>query len=143
MRETDYINHKSKTKAEHARKIKNMMSDENFPYRRGNIVWVQIPEEWKGCTHIQAGIRRGVIFSNDINNLFSDLIYIIPCSRKKKHMKLHVKYHNEYILAEQVIPIDKSWIIKERCIEQIDSSTLKRIESNFLKQFGLKDIMAS
>ncbi len=130
-------------KSEYARKIEDMLADENFPYRRGNIVWVQIPEEWKGSTHIQSGIRRGVIFSNDVNNLFSDLIYIIPCSRKKKHMKLHVRHHNQYILAEQIIPIDKSWILPDRGFEKIDSLTLKKVESNFMKQFGLKALIAS
>ncbi len=130
-------------KAEYARQIQAMLHDENFLYRRGNIVWVQIPDEWKGSTHIQSGIRRGVIFSNDVNNLFSDLIYIIPCSRKKKHMKLHVKHHNQYILAEQIIPIDKSWVIADRGIEKLDSRTLKEVESNFMKQFGLKDMMTA
>ncbi|MBR1555888.1 MAG: type II toxin-antitoxin system PemK/MazF family toxin [Oscillospiraceae bacterium] len=130
-------------KSEYALKIEAMLKDENFPYRRGNIVWVHIPEEWKGSTHIQSGIRRGVIFSNDVNNLFSDLIYIIPCSRKNKPMKLHVKHHNQYILAEQIIPIDKSWILSDREIEKLDILTLKEVESNFMKQFGLKDMMAS
>ncbi|MBE6876454.1 MAG: type II toxin-antitoxin system PemK/MazF family toxin [Ruminococcus sp.] len=130
-------------KSEYAQRIRAMLADENFLYRRGNIVWVQIPEEWKGSTHIQSGIRRGVIFSNDVNNLFSDLIYIIPCSRKKKHMKLHVKHHDQYILAEQIIPIDKSWILTDRGIEKLDRLTLREVESNFMKQFGLKDLMAS
>ena len=130
-------------KSEYARQIQAMLADENFLYRRGNIVWVHIPEEWKGSTHIQSGIRRGVILSNDVNNLFSDLIYIIPCSRKRKHMKLHVKHHNQYILAEQIIPIDKSWVLTDRGIEKIDRQTLREVESNFMKQFGLKDLMAS
>ncbi len=133
----------TRTKSEYARKIEAMFADKNFLYRRGNIVWVHIPEDWKGSTHIQSGLRRGVIFSNDVNNLFSDLIYIIPCSRKKKHMKLHVKHRNQYILAEQIIPVDKSWILPERGIEKIDMLTLKEVESNFMKQFGLKDLMAS
>lgn len=131
------------TKYEYARKIEAMLEDESFIYRRGNIVWVRIPEEWKGSTHIQSGIRRGVIFSNNVNNLFSDLIYIIPCSRKKKNMKLHVRHHDQYILAEQIIPVDKSWILPDRGIEQIDLPTLREVESNFMKQFGLKDLMAS
>lgn len=129
--------------AEYAQQIQAMMHDKNFPYRRGNIVWVQIPDEWKGSTHIQSGVRRGVIFSNDVNNLFSDLIYIIPCSRKRKHMKLHVKHRNQYILAEQIIPIDKSWIIAERGIEKLDRRTMKEVESNFMKQFGLKDMLTA
>ena len=129
--------------AEYAQQIQAMMHDKNFPYRRGNIVWVQIPDEWKGSTHIQSGIRRGVIFSNDVNNLFSDLIYIIPCSRKRKHMKLHVKHRNQYILAEQIIPIDKSWIIPERGFEKLDRRTLREVESNFMKQFGLKDMLSA
>ena len=130
-------------KSDNARKIEAMLEDENFLYRRGNIVWVNIPEEWKGSTHIQSGIRRGVIFSNDVNNLFSDLLYIIPCSRKNKPMKLHVKHRDQYILAEQIIPIDKSWILPDREIEKIDILTLRKVESNFMKQFGLKDLMAS
>jgi len=133
----------AQVKSEYAKKIEAMFADKNFPYRRGNIVWVQIPDEWKGSTHIQSGIRRGVIFSNDVNNLFSDLIYIIPCSRKKKHMKLHVRHRDQYILAEQIIPIDKSWILTDREIERIDRRTLREVESNFMKQFGLKDLMAS
>lgn len=134
---------KTDQKSEYAKKIEAMFADKNFLYRRGNIVWVDIPETWKGSTHIQSGIRRGVIFSNDVNNLFSDLIYIIPCSRKRKHMKLHVRHRNQYILAEQIIPIDKSWILPERGIEKIDFRTLKEVEANFMKQFGLKNLVTS
>ena len=73
-----------RTKKESAREIARMMKDPNFPYRRGNIVWIDIPEELKGATHVQAGLRRGLIFSNDVNNLFSDLIYIIPCTTRHR-----------------------------------------------------------
>lgn len=133
----------SQVKSRYAQEIAEMFADENFPYRRGNIVWVQIPDEWKGNTHIQAGVRRGLIFSNDVNNLFSDLIYIIPCSRKRKHMKLHVRHRDQYILAEQIIPIDKSWILTERGIEKIDLPTLREVEANFMEQFGLKELRTS
>ena len=118
------------------------MNDENFLYRRGNIVWIQVPEDLKGSTHIQAGIRKGTIFFNDVNNLFSDLIYIIPCTTQNKKMKFHVKYQNQYILAEQLNPIDKSWILADKEVTKIDDRTLEIVESNFMKQFGLKDMMA-
>ncbi|MGN0621555.1 MAG: type II toxin-antitoxin system PemK/MazF family toxin [Porcipelethomonas sp.] len=130
-------------KTENRIKIENMMNDENFLYRRGNIVWIQVPEDLKGSTHIQAGIRKGLIFSNDVNNLFSDLIYIIPCTTQNKMMKFHVKYQNQYILAEQLNPIDKSWILADKEVTKIDDRTLEIVESNFMKQFGLKDMMAS
>jgi hypothetical protein len=58
-------------------------------------------------------------------------------------MKFHVKYQNQYILAEQLNPIDKSWIIADKGITKIDDKTLGIVESNFMKQFGLKDMMAS
>ena len=130
-------------KTENRIKIENMMNDENFLYRRGNIVWIQVPEDLKGSTHIQAGIRKGLIFSNDVNNLFSNLIYIIPCTTQNKKMKFHVKYQNQYILAEQLNPIDKSWILADKEVTKIDDRTLEIVESNFMKQFGLKDMMAS
>ena len=130
-------------KTENRIKIENMKNDENFLYRRGKIVWINVPEDLKGSTHIQAGIRKGLIFSNDVNNLFSDLIYIIPCTTQNKKMKFHVKYQNQYILAEQLNPIDKSWILADKGVTKIDDSTLEIVESNFMKQFGLKDMMAS
>ena len=126
-----------RSKKESAREIARMMKDPNFPYRRGNIVWIDIPEELKGATHVQAGLRRGLIFSNDVNNLFSDLIYIIPCTTRHKHMKLHVWFDNQLILAEQLNPIDKSWILLDKGITRIDDETMKRVEVNFQKQFGL------
>lgn len=122
--------------------IENMMNDENFPYRRGNIVWIKVPEVLKGVTHIQAGLRKGLIFSNDVNNLFSDLIYIIPCTTKSKFMKFHVRYENQYILAEQLNPIDKSWILSDREITKIDDETMKKVERNFLQQFGFNGLTA-
>lgn len=119
-------------------KIENMMKDENFPYRRGNIVWLKVPDELKGVTHIQAGLRRGLIFSNDVNNLFSNLIYIIPCTTHRKFMRFHVEYENQYILSEQLIPVDKLWIMSDREITRIDDNTMKKVENNFLRQFGIK-----
>ncbi|MBQ3566925.1 MAG: type II toxin-antitoxin system PemK/MazF family toxin [Oscillospiraceae bacterium] len=140
MNTDNYINNSEMSARD---KIIAMLDDEDFIYKRGNIVWINVPEELKGVTHIQSGVRRGLIFSNDVNNLFSDLIYIIPCSSKSKKMKFHVKHENQYILAEQLNPIDKSWIMTEKEIVQIDEETMKTVEDSFLKQFGMRELMAS
>lgn len=139
MNTNNYINNNEISKKD---KILAMLGDDKFIYKRGNIVWVNVPEELKGITHIQSGIRRGLIFSNNVNNLFSDLIYIIPCSSQDKKMKFHVKHENQYILAEQLNPIDKSWIMTEKEIVQIDEETMKTVEDSFLKQFGMRELIA-
>lgn len=140
MNANKYINNSEMSTKD---QILAMLCDDDFIYKRGNIVWINIPEELKGVTHIQSGVRRGLIFSNDVNNLFSDLIYIIPCSSRGKKMKFHVKHENQYILAEQLNPIDKSWIMTEREIVQIDEETMKSVEDSFLKQFGIRELIAS
>ncbi len=137
---TNYINNNEMSARD---KILAMLGDDDFVYKRGNIVWINVPEELKGVTHIQSGMRRGLIFSNDVNNLFSDLIYIIPCSRRRKKMKFHIKHENQYIFAEQLNPIDKSWIMTDKEIVQIDEETMKTVEDSFLKQFGMKELMVS
>lgn len=140
MNTNNYINNDEMSNKD---KILAMLCDDDFIYKRGNIVWINVPEELKGVTHIQSGIRRGLIFSNDVNNLFSELIYIIPCSSRSKKMKFHVKHKNQYILAEQLNPIDKSWIMTEKEIVQIDKETMKTVEDSFLKQFGMRELIAS
>jgi hypothetical protein len=58
-------------------------------------------------------------------------------------MKLHVKHGQQFILAEQLNPVDKSWILLDREIEKIDEETLAQVELNFMKQFGLIDLEAT
>lgn len=139
MHTNDYINNNEMSTKD---RIIAMLDDKDFIYKRGNIVWINVPKELKGITHIQSGMRRGLIFSNDVNNLFSDLIYIIPCSSRDKKMKFHIKHENQYILAEQLNPIDKSWIMTEKEIVQIDKETMKSVEDSFLKQFGMRELIA-
>ena len=101
------------SKEEIEKKIDIMKKDKNWEYRVGNIVWVDIPDEFKNLLSLQSGTRRGLIISNDVNNLFSNMIYIIPITSKNKKMKLHYPYKNQFILAEQCVPVNKDWIQKD------------------------------
>lgn len=123
------------TKEEVEKKIEEMKNNKKWEYRNGNIVWINIPDEFKDLLSLQAGTRRGLIISNDVNNLFSNMIYIIPISSKDKKMKLHYKYKEQFILAEQCIPVNKEWIQIHSYIERLPEKDYKKVMKLHKQQF--------
>lgn len=103
-----------------------------------------------GGKHIQSGMRPVVIAQNNVGNLHSPTIEVIPMTsriRKATYMPTHVLIHannrnglnmDSVVLAEQVVTISKDQLIG--FIGELDDQSLRligearAIQSPFLKR---------
>lgn len=118
--------------------VEEILKDPKFLYRRGNIVWIDFP---KTEGSIQNGKRKALIYSNDINNIYSSVCHVIPMTTKQKLFKLHLHRNNckDYFCPEQLQIINKDWIVKDYNFERIEPEQLKMIDELVDVQLGRKD----
>ena len=109
------------------------MACTEITYRTGDIVLVDFSN---GIGHQQKGIRPALIVSNNVGNLFSPVIEVLPITTKRTKSKLptHVNIlPNEEngliaestIEAEGKIPVNKFQVKKH--IGKISESDLERV----------------
>ena len=80
--------------------------------KRGDVFYAHLP---KGIGSEQAGTRPVIIVQNNIGNLYSGTVIVIPVtSASKKPMQTHVSlgknyglHRESYALAEQIMTFDK------------------------------------
>lgn len=119
--------------------IDKYIDDPNYLFRKGHIVWANIPEN-NGS--IQSGERKVLIISNTVNNICSPNIHIIPLTTKNKHFKLHIKRNNarDYYCIEQLQLIDKKYIIEDRGFELPDETQFPIIDKYIDVQLGRAEL---
>jgi len=108
-------------------------------YNFGNIVWVNLP---KSDNHLQHGIRKALIVSNNKNNENSPNLHIIPLTTKSKRFVLHLHRNNarDFYCIEQLMLIPKEYVMLDRSYEYFDDSQLKDIYNLIDVQIGRKTI---
>lgn len=102
-------------------------------FKIGEVYYIDFPE--RGCG-IQAGLRPGIIVSNDIGNRHSPTVNVIPLttsSRKmQKNLPMHVRIpaignlRDSVALVEQMCPVSKESVHPER-LWTVDCETIRRI----------------
>ena len=123
---------------ENKQQIVYTLNEPSFKYRHGNIVWYEPPEEYNDIdSSIQKGRRKGLIISNDANNVFSPNVHIVPITTKHKKFVLHVPYKGQHILCEQITPINKKWVDLEATVESIDAKTLSAVKDKIMIHFNI------
>lgn len=110
-------------------------------YARGMVFWATTPNH--GNNHLVQGKRPVVIISNDIGNLFSSNVTILPCtSNVAKNQPTHV--HTELtdkrgsvVMCETPMTIDKNDL--EEYIGMLDTVTIHKIEESLKIALGLEE----
>lgn len=115
----------------------------------GEVYYIDFPDRGYG---VQAGLRPGIIVSNDTGNLYSPLVNVIPLttSRHKfaKNLPMHVKIPGNGILrdsialVEQMCPVPKSSIQSQR-LWVADEETIRRIGLAMHLQYPFCSIKSS
>lgn len=111
--------------------------------RKGDIFWAELPD--RNCkTNIQKGLRPVVVIQNNMGNLHSPTLNVVPLTSNlnKTNIPCHVFVSREcgiptdsLALIEQNMPIDKSSLKSKigSCTEEI----LSEIEEAILIQYGI------
>ena len=101
-------------------------------YTRGMVYYANIPSILYAPT-VQAGHRPVIIVSNDIANVFSQNITVVPCTsniNKKDSQPTHVttkliKDTETIVLCENIMTLDKSCL--ESFVGVLDDMTMAKI----------------
>lgn len=127
-------------KTECTNEINQALNDPNYIFRRGNIVWVDLPKQNENSS-IQEGLRKCVIFSNTVNNCMSSCVHVVPLTSKKKNFKLHQKRkgHRDYYCPEQLQIINKEYILRDVENEECNEKQLQLLNDLVEVQLGIKD----
>ncbi|MBO5969883.1 MAG: type II toxin-antitoxin system PemK/MazF family toxin [Clostridia bacterium] len=118
-------------------------------FKIGEVYYIDFPE---GGFGIQAGLRPGIIVSNDIGNLHSPLVNVIPLTTSHgkfaKHLPMHVhipangSLRSSIALVEQMRPVPKENIQSQR-IWVADDETIRRIAIAMHLQYPFCSIKSS
>lgn len=116
---------------------------------RGEIWFAELGEH--PGTSVQEGCRPAFIVSNDIGNLHSDILSVIPLTSKmkKKHLPTHVSLSDadcpnlepSMVLAEQLTTIGKGAL--KNYVGTVSASKICEIEKAVEMQLGLATRHAS
>ena len=98
--------------------------------KRGDVFYANLPDVGGS---VQKGERPVIIISNNIGNLCSEIVMVIPLttSSNKKHLPTHVKIinnvklRNSIVLCEQILTISQDALMYQ--IGELDQNTLKEI----------------
>lgn len=104
---------------------------------RGDIYFVTLT----GNGSVQSGLRPVVVISNNVNNLHSSVITVVPCTTKLKKLPVHVDLSNEcglkrktQAMCEQVVTIEKNSLVD--FAGKVTQQDMKKIEQAMLIQLG-------
>lgn len=123
-----------------------MVKKENASYKRGSVVLADLGSR-EGS--VEYGVRPVVVLGNSNSNTYSPAITVAPLSTSivkiQKGLPTHV-YLSPYnsgvrkesvIMLEQILTIDKSWIIKP--LFELNDDLLQEINIALLVQLGILD----
>ena len=89
------------------------------PVRRYDIWLADLPEI--NDSHVQSGIRPVVVVSNDLSNIHSPIVSIVPLTSNLSRVDIptHIVLHNRYLpkaslmLCDQIMALDKSRLMNK------------------------------
>lgn len=95
-------------------------------YKKGNVYLVQLDNR---NSHVQTGIRPCIVVQNNLGNIFSPNLIIVPITTKlkRKDMPVHVKINDyQMALCECILTISKKQILSY--LKTLDARTMKLID---------------
>jgi mRNA-degrading endonuclease toxin of MazEF toxin-antitoxin module len=115
--------------------------------RRGEVYIAKLPQ--KENSRIQGGKRPVVIFSNDKNNTYSEIVHYIPLTAQQKkadlpvHIKLNVNFlpKSSIALCEQIDLEEKGNLLSYidwdmGCVGKFQEADMQRISYGVAIQLG-------
>lgn len=108
--------------------------------KRGQIVWVNSIKTG-GC--VQDGERPVLVVSNDIGNLYSPVVIVVPLTAviKKIPLSTHLVVegfgldYKSTIMTEQIYTLDKQYIIN--ILGELDNKTMSIVDNKLKISLGV------
>ena len=127
------------------------MLKENYNlFERGNVLLADLGVVTTKTGSLQIGKRPVILVSNNLNNKFSTMISVVPLttSKFKKSLPTHVEITKQnsniekdsIALAEQVMVIPKTYIIKDEPLFKLSDELMLKTEIAIAIQFGLMNV---
>lgn len=116
-------------------------NERGYNVRRGDVYYIDLPGIKN--TSLQTGDRTCVVVSNDMNNIHSSMITVVPTTtQSKKNIPTHVDIFggngatkfNSTVLCEQILTVPKSLITGYA--GRVDDLSMKKIEKAIGIQTG-------
>lgn len=127
-----------------------MLKENDKLFERGNILLADLGVVTTKTGSLQMGKRPVIVVSNDLNNKYSTMISIVPLttSKFKKNLPTHVEINKQnskiekdsIALAEQVMVIPKTYIIKNEPLFKLSDELMLKTEVAIAIQFGLMNL---
>ena len=112
-------------------------------YVRGMVYWCDLPK-YEQNANVQAGIRPVIIISNNVGNVFSKNVTIIPCTTNTEknpdqctHVRLDLS-EDSLALCEMILTVSKDLL--KGFMGMLDEHTMKQIDNGIKSALGLIDV---
>lgn len=111
-------------------------------YARGMVYWADLPS-YEQNPNVQAGRRPVIIISNNISNLYSKLVTVVPCTTNtdKPEQPTHTiinldRDEDSLVLCEMILTVNKNLL--SGFMGMLDEVTMKKIDSCIAIQLDLQ-----
>jgi len=113
-------------------------------YARGMVYWVNLPTAYGDS--VQTGRRPCIIVSNNVGNLFSDNLTVVPCTTNIEKINSQPTHYNtkiysnteSVVLCENIITVAKK--LCDGFIGIMDEQEINKIDECIKIALGLVDI---
>lgn len=114
-------------------------------FTRGMVYWCDLPK-YEQNPNVQAGMRPAIIVSNNVGNVFSRNVTIVPCTtnlEKKAEQPTHVRLNlnnqdDSIVLCEMVLTVSKD--LMKTFMGMLDETTMKEIDAALAVALNLVDV---
>ena len=111
-------------------------------FRKGEIYLFDLADSY---INVQSGLRPCLIIQNELGNIYSPTVIVVPITTKlkKTDLPVHVITENyfmgkkimEIILCEQILTVPKSRI--KKYLRTLDKATLREVEKAIEVSLGI------
>lgn len=113
-------------------------------YVRGMVYWANLPK-YDVSPNAQQGMRPCIIVSNNVGNLFSKMVTVVPCTTNVDKPDLVTHYRiklnskeDSLVLCEMILTVNKDLLNGFMGI--LDETTMKHIDKCIEYSLGLIDV---
>lgn len=112
-------------------------------YVRGMVYWCDLPR-YEQNPNVQAGMRPVIIVSNNVGNVFSKNVTIVPCTtntEKNPEQATHILLNlteDSMALCEMILTISKDLL--KSFMGMLDEVTMRQIDKGIESALGLIDV---
>ena len=112
-------------------------------YVRGMVYWCDIPK-YELSPNVQAGMRPVIIVSNNVGNVFSKNVTIVPCTtntEKNPDQPTHIRLdlaEDSLALCEMILTVSKDLL--KTFMGMLDERTMLKVDEGIKSALGLIDV---